>query len=267
VIAEELRSVFSTDREGPMAGMVRFIPNSQLNAVLIMSPQPEYLSRAETWVRRFDARAEGSEKKYFTYLVQNRRAQELVDVVHTMLANEARGRGAAPRNVAPQYREASIQSGTPVQATFQSLGARGMGSSGGGSAPSANGQGNIGSPQDPASQDAPTSNVGSGSPAPASGGEQAQEPRIKIGLDEGKNAILIHATPSDYRRVMRFIGSLDVMPKQVMIEATIAEVTLTDELKFGVRWYMQKKNATGTFTNVRPEPSVRCFLASHTPSP
>jgi len=49
---------------------------------------------------------------------------------------------------------------------------------------------------------------------------------------------------------MRFIGSLDVMPKQVMIEATIAEVTLTDELKFGVRWYMQKKNATGTFTDV-----------------
>ena len=147
VIAEELRSVFSTDREGPMAGMVRFIPNSQLNAVLVMSPQPEYLSRAETWVRRFDARAEGSEKQYFTYLVQNRRAQELVDVVQTMLANEARGgRGAAPRNVAPQYREASIQTSNPVQAAFQSLGARGMGASGGGGTQFPNGQGNFGSP-------------------------------------------------------------------------------------------------------------------------
>jgi len=246
VIAEELRNVFSSDREGPMAGMVRFVPNSQLNAVLIISPQPEYLSRAETWVRRFDSRAEGSEKQFFTYLVQNRRAQELVDVVQNMLTNETRGaRAATPRNVAPQYREAAVQSTNPVQAGLQSFGAQGMGSSSG-AARSPNGPGNFGSPQGPTSQELPT---GSASPAPVSGGEQGQEPRIKIGLDEGKNAILIQATPSDYRRVMRFIGSLDVMPKQVLIEATIAEVTLTDELKFGVRWYMQKKNATGTFSD------------------
>jgi general secretion pathway protein D len=91
------------------------------------------------------------------------------------------------------------------------------------------------------------------SPEPASSGAATgstdQEPRIKLSLDEGKNAILINATPSDYRRVMRMIGTLDVMPKQVLIEATIAEVTLTDELKFGVRWYLQSKNASTTFTD------------------
>jgi general secretion pathway protein D len=77
VIAEQLRNVFASDKEGPMAGMVRFVPNNRLNAVLVMSPQPEYLSRAETWVRRLDARAEGSEKQFYTYPVQNRRAQEI----------------------------------------------------------------------------------------------------------------------------------------------------------------------------------------------
>jgi general secretion pathway protein D len=39
------------------------------------------------------------------------------------------------------------------------------------------------------------------------------------------------------------------MPAQVLIEATIAEITLTDELKFGVRWFMQKKAASYTFTD------------------
>jgi general secretion pathway protein D len=250
VIADQLRGVFSSDHEGPMAGMVRFVPNSQLNAVLIISPQPEYLSRAETWVRRFDARAEGSEKQFFTYSVQNRRAQEIVDVVQNMLGKETGGASTAsttPRNVAPQYREASLQSSNPVQTAFQALGAQGMGSSiGGSTAGSASGQGYSGSPQAGGSPDSSASSSGAAASAPATGN---QEPRIKISLDEGKNAILIQATPSDYRRVMRFIGTLDVMPKQVLIEATIAEITLTDELKFGVRWYMQKKNATGTFTD------------------
>ena len=53
-------------KEGPMAGMVRFIANKQLKAVLVVSPQRAYLARAETWVRRFDARAAGSEKQFFS---------------------------------------------------------------------------------------------------------------------------------------------------------------------------------------------------------
>jgi general secretion pathway protein D len=256
VIAEQLRNVFSSEREGPMAGMVRFVPNTQLNAVLVMSPQREYLSRAETWVRRLDARAEGSEKQFYTYPVQNRRAQEIVDVFQGMLAKEMNGGRGAPatsRTVAPQYREASLQSGNPVQAAFQALGAQGMatganaGSGGSFFGGSFSGGSLNGGPS-------ASPHVGS-SPEPAASGAAAgaatteQEPRIKIGLDEGKNAILINATPADYRRVMRMIGTLDVMPKQVLIEATIAEVTLTDELKFGVRWYLQNKNGNSTFTD------------------
>jgi general secretion pathway protein D len=247
VIAEQLRNVFASDKEGPMAGMVRFVPNSQLNAVRVMSPQPEYLSRAETWVRRLDARAEGSEKQFYTYPVQNRRAQEIADVVQNMLAKELTGGRTASttsRTVAPQYREASLQSGNPVQAAFQALGAQG-GATGASavSSGSSNGPSSSASPQTGSSPEPVTSGAATG------GGSTDQEPRIKIGLDEGKNAILINATPSDYRRVMRMIGTLDVMPKQVLIEATIAEVTLTDELKFGVRWYLQSKNASTTFTD------------------
>jgi general secretion pathway protein D len=249
VIAEQLRNVFASDREGPMGGMVRFVPNGQLNAVLVMSPQPEYLSRAETWVRRLDARAEGSEKQFYTYPVQNRRAQEIVDVVQNMLAKETTGARSATttsRTVAPQYREASLQStqsSNPVQSAFQALGAQGIGTGTGGAANGSGiGPGVSGSPQAGSSPDTATGTT-------TTGVATEQEPRIKLSLDEGKNAILINATPSDYRRVMRMIGTLDVMPKQVLIEATIAEVTLTDELKFGVRWYLQSKNASSTFTD------------------
>ena len=86
-IAGELKTVFASEREGPMAGMVQFLPNKRLGAILVISPQPQYLRRAETWIRRLDAQAQGSEKQLYTYSVQNRRAQELVDVLQSMFSS------------------------------------------------------------------------------------------------------------------------------------------------------------------------------------
>jgi general secretion pathway protein D len=43
-----------------MAGMVRFLPNKRLGAILVISPQRQYLSRAEVWIKRLDAQASGS---------------------------------------------------------------------------------------------------------------------------------------------------------------------------------------------------------------
>jgi general secretion pathway protein D len=79
--------------------------------------------------------------------------------------------------------------------------------------------------------------------------EATGEPRIRVAADEVKNALLIEASAADYRRLMRVIGTLDVMPNQVLLEATIAEITLNDQLKFGLRWTLQSKNASYTFTD------------------
>src|SRR5262249_40595393 len=97
------------------------------------------------------------------------------------------------------------------------------------------------------STSASTSSRSSGSSLVLSG-ENGGDPRVKVVADEAKNAILIEATQDDYRRIMRVISSLDTMPKQVLIEATIAEITLNDDLKFGLRWYVQGSKATYTFS-------------------
>jgi general secretion pathway protein D len=253
-IADELRDVFASDREGPMAGMVRFIPNQRLKAILVISPQRAYLARAETWIRKLDAQAKGSEKQFFTYSVQNRRAQELVDVIQSMFSKET-GAGSNARNVSPQYREASVQpsvnqtsagqSSVGTSPAFASSGTAGGGMMQASAFPA---QGGAGSP----------SSSYSGSPAAAPGQERsaqsggdtsAEEPRVKIVADEAKNAILIEATQADYKRVMRVIENLDVMPNQVLIEATIAEITLNDDLKFGLRWFLNGKSSTTSFTD------------------
>ena len=70
--------------------------------------------RAAEWVRRFDSQAEGTQKQFYTYTAQNRRARELVDVLLPMFTNgtNASRSNTTGRNVAPQYQEAGIQSGT-----------------------------------------------------------------------------------------------------------------------------------------------------------
>ena len=59
---------------------------------------------------------------------------------------------------------------------------------------------------------------------------------IKIVVDEVNNAIIIRATPQDYVQVLKTIKTLDIIPKQVLIEVLIAEVTLDKNTEFGVEW-------------------------------
>lgn len=237
-IADELRTIFASDREGPMAGMVQFLPNKRLGAILVVSAQPKYLQRAEGWVRKLDAQAEGSEKQFFTYSVQNRRAQELVSVLQSMFSNETGANGGSGRTVAPQYREASMQSRSGLQASPASFGGA---SPGGGLAGSKPGFGQQRGSQVATADPGATAQIGRD--------EATGEPRIKVAADEAKNAILIEATPADYRRVMRVMGTLDVMPNQVLIEATIAEVSLNDQLKFGVRSFVKDGKSTFSFSD------------------
>jgi general secretion pathway protein D len=238
-VANQLREVFSSGKEGPMAGMVHFIPNKQLSAVLVVSPQQKYITRAAEWIRRFDSQAEGSQKQFYTYTAQNRRAQELMDVLVPLLGNgtNTNRANATGRSVAPQYQDAKVQSsGTP---TFSQTPGP---SAGGAAAQPASFSIDPSPPPSASPNQAPQTSSGAA--------DQREDTRYRVAVDESKNAILIEATPADYRRIMQVIKNIDVMPRQVLIEVTIAEVSLNDELKFGVRWYLNGKGGSSyTFTD------------------
>ncbi len=60
--------------------------------------------------------------------------------------------------------------------------------------------------------------------------------RVKIVADEATNSLLIRSSARDYRQLLTTINQLDAVPLQVMINAVIAQITLTDANKFGVDW-------------------------------
>jgi len=72
-------------------------------------------------------------------------------------------------------------------------------------------------------------------------------------LDAQQNNIMINTTASKYKEILSHIEKLDKTPKQILIEVTIAEVTLNEQLKYGLQWYFQKG------TGITPYPHQKTF--------
>ena len=65
---------------------------------------------------------------------------------------------------------------------------------------------------------------------------QPSSSRIEIITFEPTNSLVILAPPGLYREMVKTIKRIDVYPKEVLIEAIIAEVTLSDSEKLGIQW-------------------------------
>ncbi|TRC70739.1 type II secretion system protein GspD [Mesorhizobium sp. WSM4310] len=68
--------------------------------------------------------------------------------------------------------------------------------------------------------------------------------------DVENNALLIQTTARDYQRIEQILTKVDVLPTQVMLEAVIAEVTLNDDLKYGLRWFFENGGTKVSVTDV-----------------
>jgi len=65
--------------------------------------------------------------------------------------------------------------------------------------------------------------------------------KIKIIADEINNALVILATPQDYKIIERAIKALDIMPREALLEVLVAEVTLRGSIEQGVEWWLKKR--------------------------
>jgi general secretion pathway protein D len=73
-------------------------------------------------------------------------------------------------------------------------------------------------------------------PAMASMGTGTGEDEARVGLDRESNTLLVFASPSKWVQVQRILGEIDRPQRQIMIEASIVEVTLGKTFEFGVDW-------------------------------
>ena len=243
-LVDELKAVFATEKEGPLKGRVRFIANSRLGAILIVTSQQSYLARAQSWVRRLDTKAAGSEPQLHVYQVQNRPAEEVAGILQSMFTGELRVVKA--RNVTPKSK--------PI--TTADKGAMRNAPTGG--APNSLTSSGVAKSLAPLSDQQSLARLVNNDPDPlpdnpgsSASATDVPEPTMKIVADNTKNSLIVMANERDYQRVLRVIHNLDVIPSQVLIEAVIAEVTLNDQLKYGLEWQLRKNGTqTATFSSL-----------------
>ena len=73
----------------------------------------------------------------------------------------------------------------------------------------------------------------------------------KVVVDNGRNALIIVAPPEEYKQIKNVLDKIDTLPKEVLVNVTIAEITLTKNLQYGVEWYLQHNGKySGILTTV-----------------
>lgn len=70
-----------------------------------------------------------------------------------------------------------------------------------------------------------------------------------VAADPERNALVVRGHEADHEEVRRLLSQLDSRAQQVALEATIAEVTLNDQVSLGVRWFIENNRGSSTFSD------------------
>lgn len=213
VLLGELDAIFGDTAQGPLAGMVRFLPIERLNALLVITPQDSYLRDARSWVERLDKAENAQGSNMFVYQVRNGKAPRLAEILNALLEGQRQDQeGESARPLPPRNEPAA-----PAPSEGAPAGADGS----------------------PPAAVPPALGGVSGMSVGAGEGSSLEVGSVGVIADEENNALLIMATPADYEKLLKVIHKLDVLPLQVLVEATIVEVALEDELRYGLQWYFK----------------------------
>jgi general secretion pathway protein D len=73
----------------------------------------------------------------------------------------------------------------------------------------------------------------------AVGSDGLVEGQVRFIADETTNAVIVTTFPRNWAEIEATIRQLDRMPRQVLIEVLVAEITLSDDFRFGVDWALR----------------------------
>ncbi len=179
----------------------------QRGLLIFFAAEKEWLERIKFWIRTLDIPLPNEEKQFFFYFPQNCLAVELGDSLENIISvsqTSKKSKKETSRKSSGSSKMATSRTGDAVQKTAKI-------------------------PDEKASS-AKTSEPGDGSE------NFIQD--VFATVDEGKNTLIVYATQQKYKIVETLLKRLDIMPVQVLLEATIAEITLKDDLKYGLEWFL-----------------------------
>jgi general secretion pathway protein D len=243
----ELNRVLDIGEGGRGRNTIRVQPIERSNSILVVAKTRNQLQRAASWIERLD-RIDASASNLRVYKVQHLEARRLASMVNQIFNGGSSS--SASEDPASQFPPGS-------QADGQNQGADGS-------------QSAVVTPDQRMADELPV----------AAGAENTNlsQGGVRITANPENNTVLIYARPDQQRLIEQAITALDRPQEQVAIEATIAEVTLTNELRYGVQFFLNSndlglgdnKGSVGLFTEAskavlsRTMPGFNLLLGSDT---
>ena len=264
----ELEKIFNTETGGLGRGMVRFQPIDRLNAILVISSKSSMLEKAETWVRRLD-RTDPAAETVHVYQVENGNAKTLAPLLTEMFVKAGGGgsRMQSTDTISPSSEPSMLAS---ASSSSDADGPSGAASSTPGNVGSSS-SGTSDSFFEPrASASRALGSTGAPSGFSASNGRAEG---VMITPDEVNNRLLIRANGHDYRLILDMLRQLDQPTKQVLINATIAEVRLNGNLRYGVQVFLRNQGlgavgfSNGSLLQIQPPLPGMNILTGNIASP
>ena len=260
-IIAELEKIVDSGENGLSQNVIKFQPIARLNAIMVVSKRPEMLRTAATWIKRLD-RDDTARTTVHVYRVKYGEARQIARVLTDMFIGGSSSSllDSADNQIAPGSGTSATSSGDRLSlnpnasATTNGFGSgSGSGSNSGFGARNASGTG-----ARPGAGGAGAGGNGaldSGRGA-SSGNNQPLLQDVRITPDIVNNTLLIYADQANYRIIETTLLQVDQPQLQVAIDATIAEVTLNNDLSYGVQSYLTSQNLglkpnTGSILNTQ----------------
>ena len=242
-VIAELEKIVDSGENGLSANLIKFQSVARLNAIMVVSKKPALLHTAATWIKRLD-HADTARTSVHVYRVKYGEARQIARVLTEMFT------GGSSSSLLDNA-DSQIAPGSGTYATSSadrlSLGNNTSSSSNGfgsrmPSGTNAGGATGFGTQTAAAAPGANTSDAGTLDSKGTSSGGQPMLKGVRITADAVNNTLLIYADQENYRIIASTLQQVDQPQLQVAIDATIAEITLNDELSYGVQTYLTSHN-------------------------
>ena len=251
-VITEIEKIMDSGEGGMSQNMIKLQPISRLNAILVVTQKPEYLKRAQTWIARLD-RSDTDGVNLKSYPLRYGNSKLVVAMLNDMLFNQSATSNStldsASSQVAPGAGISTSTSSNPV-ASLSALPTAAAGAA----TPVTGAPGSsFNARPAPAASATPAQDNSLGGPSGgAKPGINGILQNVRLTADVTNNAVLVYANQEAQRIVEQTIRQIDRPQRQIAIEATIAEVTLNDQLNYGVQFFLasQKGSISNTISGV-----------------
>lgn len=252
-VISEIEKIMDSGEGGMSQNVIKLQPIARLNSILVVSQKPEYLKRAQTWIARLD-RSDTDGVNLKSYPLRYGNSKVVVAMLNEMLLNQSSASSSTLDNASSQISPGSgmstTSSGNPV-ASLSALPTAAAGATTPVSGPAGSA---LGARPAPAASATPAQDNGLGglSGGGAKPGANAILQNVRITADVTNNAVLVYANQDAQRIVEQTIRQIDRPQRQIAIEATIAEVTLNNQLNYGVQFFLasQKGSISNTISGI-----------------